>query len=159
MAEHQHPDQDSQAAPYLRLAAMSVLSFLAMYILMYAMVDKASNIKPSLNQAYMAGLMAAPMVVIELLLMGMMYPRKGLNRGLLAVSLAFGLLCFAAIRQQWLIGDREFLRSMIPHHSGAILMCAKAPVRDPEIRQLCGAIIEGQKGEIDQMSAMLARPR
>ncbi|MCK5910079.1 MAG: DUF305 domain-containing protein, partial [Caulobacter sp.] len=51
----------------------------------------------------------------------------------------------------------EFLRSMIPHHSGAILMCGKAPIRDPEIRTLCAGIIEGQKKEIDQMSTMLAR--
>jgi len=132
MADPERSDHASKAAPYWRLAAMSLLSFLAMYVLMYAMVDKASNIKPGLNQAYMAGLMAAPMVVIELLLMGMMYPLKSLNRGLLAASLALGVLCFAAIRQQWLIGDREFLRAMIPHHSGAILMCAQAPIRDPK---------------------------
>jgi hypothetical protein len=162
MAEHRAPhDQTGRHhaghAPYARLAVMTVLSFLAMYGLMYAMVDKASDIHPSLNQAYMAGLMTAPMVVFELLLMGMMYPRKGLNAGLFAVSLLVGGLCFAGIRQQWLIGDREFLASMIPHHSGAILMCGKAPVRDPEIRRLCAAIIRGQQQEIDQMDAMLAR--
>ncbi|MET3667254.1 DUF305 domain-containing protein [Caulobacter sp. 1776] len=157
MAEHQTSHDHADQAPYVRLAAMTVLSFLAMYGLMFAMVDKASNIHPSLNQAYMAGLMTAPMVVFELLLMGMMYPRKGLNRGLLAISVVVGLLCFAGIRQQWLIGDREFLASMIPHHSGAILMCGKAPVRDPEIRRLCASIIQGQQQEIDQMNAMLAR--
>ena len=80
-----------------------------------------------------------------------------MKTALIATSLAIGILCFAAIRQQWLIGDREFLRSMIPHHSGAILMCGKAPIRDPEIRTLCAGIIEGQKKEIDQMSTMLAR--
>ena len=65
MADH-HPDS-SQAGhdhaghtAYGRLAAMTILSFLAMYALMYAMVDKAANIHPSLNQAYMAGLMTAP---------------------------------------------------------------------------------------------------
>lgn len=143
--------------PYARLALMTILSFAAMYILMYAMVDKVTSIHPSLNQAYMAGLMTAPMIVLELALMGAMYPKAGLNRALLAASVAFGLLCFGAIRQQWLIGDREFLRSMIPHHSGAILMCGKAPVRDPEIRALCASIIKGQQQEIDQMNAMLAR--
>jgi len=151
--DHSH----DKHGPYLRLAVMTVLSFIAMYILMYAMVDKASSIHPSLNQAYMAGLMTAPMIVLELALMGMMYPKAGLNRALIATSLAIGILCFAAIRQQWLIGDREFLRSMIPHRSGALLMCGKAPIRDPEIRTLCAGIIEGQKKEIDQMSTMLAR--
>ena len=137
MAEHHTTHDHAGLASYGRLAAMAALSFLAMYGLMYAMVDKASNIHPSLNQAYMAGLMTAPMVVFELMLMGMMYPRKGLNRGLLGLSVVVGVLCFVGIRQQWLIGDREFLASMIPHHSGAILMCGKAPVRDPEIRRLC----------------------
>ncbi|HWW26479.1 MAG TPA: DUF305 domain-containing protein [Caulobacter sp.] len=143
--------------PYLRLAVMTALSFAAMYILMYAMVDKVSSIRPNLNQAYMAGLMTAPMVVLELLVMSMMYPKSGLNRALVGAGLVLGLVCFVAIRQQWLIGDREFLRSMIPHHSGAILMCGKAPVRDPQIRALCATIIKGQQAEIDQMDAMLAK--
>ena len=103
--------------------------------------------------------MTAPMVVFELMLMGMMYPRKGLNRGLLGLSVVVGVLCFVGIRQQWLIGDREFLASMIPHHSGAILMCGKAPVRDPEIRRLCATISEGQQREIEQMDSLLARDR
>jgi hypothetical protein len=146
-----------QRKHYGKLALMIVLSFVSMYILMYAMVDKATNIHPSLNQAYMAGLMTAPMVVIELLLMSMMYPRRGLNLALLAVSVVVGLGCFIAIRQQFLIGDREFLRSMIPHHSGAILMCGKAPIKEPELKRLCASIIQGQQAEIDQMNAMLNR--
>ena len=45
---------------YLRLLLMTVLSFIAMYILMYAMVDKFANVFPNFNQFYMAGLMASP---------------------------------------------------------------------------------------------------
>lgn len=51
---------------------------------------------------------------------------------------------------------RLFLRSMIPHHSGAILMCAKAPLRDAEIQRLCKTIIAGQADEIRQMKDKLA---
>jgi hypothetical protein len=40
------------------------------------MVDRFANVYPNLNQFYMAGLMAAPMVLIELALMGHMYPNK-----------------------------------------------------------------------------------
>ena len=153
--EHNNPKEMNKH--YSRLALMVVLSFISMYILMYAMVDRLTNVHPSLNQAYMAGLMTAPMVVIELLLMGMMYQQRRWNMALLAASLIIGIGCFAAIRQQFLIGDREFLRSMIPHHSGALLMCGKAPITDPELKALCGSIIEGQQAEIDQMNAMLAR--
>jgi hypothetical protein len=51
---------------YARLAIMVVLSFLAMYGLMYAMVDRAQNVYANLNQLYMAALMTAAMVILEL---------------------------------------------------------------------------------------------
>jgi hypothetical protein len=40
---------------------MTVLSFGAMYGLMYAMVNSADNVLASFNQFYMAGLMTAAM--------------------------------------------------------------------------------------------------
>ena len=61
---------------YGRLLLMLALSFVAMYILMYAMVNSFANVYNNVNQVYMAGLMAAPMGVIELALMGAMYPRQ-----------------------------------------------------------------------------------
>jgi ABC-type Na+ efflux pump permease subunit len=48
-----------------RLLLMVALSFAAMYVLMYAMVNAYANVYNSVNQFYMAGLMAAPMMVIE----------------------------------------------------------------------------------------------
>ena len=39
---------------------MTVLSFIAMYALMYAMVDSFESVYANLNQVYMAGLMTAP---------------------------------------------------------------------------------------------------
>ena len=142
---------------YLRLAGMSVASFAAMYVLMYAMVDKLDNVYASFNQVYMAGLMTAPMVAIELALMGSMYPDRKVNALILAVSLAALILFWLAIRSQAAVEDRQFLRSMIPHHAGAILMCEKSSIADPEIRKLCAGIIKGQQQEIDQMKAILAR--
>jgi hypothetical protein len=70
-------------AHYRRLLAMAVLSFASMYILMYAMVDAFDNVFNSLNQFYMAGLMVAPMVIIELVLMWGIYPNRKLNAILL----------------------------------------------------------------------------
>lgn len=46
---------------------------------------------------------------------------------------------------------------MIPHHSGAILMCEKASLTDAEIKSLCSEIVAAQKKEIAQMEAILAR--
>jgi uncharacterized protein (DUF305 family) len=142
---------------YGRLAIMAVLSFISMYVLMYAMVDVFANVFSNFNQFYMAGLMTAPMIVIELALMGMMYHNKKLNALLIGISVVFGILLFIFIRQQTLIGDKQFLRSMIPHHASAILMCGKAPIEDPEIKELCRGIIENQQSEIDQMKAIMER--
>jgi uncharacterized protein (DUF305 family) len=141
---------------YVRLAVMAVLSFIAMYILMYAMVDEFQNVYPNLNQLYMAGLMAAPMVLIEIALMSGMYQNKRLNIGIAAASGVALLGFWFAIRQQTAIADEQFLKSMIPHHAGAILMCEKASITDAGVKDLCKNIIASQEAEIAQMKAMLA---
>jgi uncharacterized protein (DUF305 family) len=86
-----------------------------------------------------------------------MYPNKAWNIALIAFSTVALIACFGLIRQQTMIFDRQFLRSMIPHHAGAILMCERALIDDAEIKSLCQTIIAGQQSEIDQMKEILAR--
>ncbi len=140
---------------YRRLLVMTALSFIVMYVLMYAMVDRLANVYPNFNQFYMAGLMTAAMIIIELAVMGSMYPNKKLNVSLAVISVialaGFGGL----IRQQTAISDRQFLKSMIPHHAGALLMCEQASLQDAELVRLCQSIERGQQAEIDQMKAKL----
>lgn len=150
-------DDSTHKKHYGRLGLMVVLSFVSMYILMYSMVNSFSNVFNSVNQFYMAGLMTAPMIIIELVLMGMMYKNKLWNKFIIAISIILGIAFFLFIRQQTAIGDIQFARSMIPHHAGAILMCEKASIQDPEIRELCRGIIDGQQSEIDQMKAIINR--
>jgi uncharacterized protein (DUF305 family) len=140
---------------YRHLLAMAVLSFGAMYVLMYAMVDTVDDVYMNVNQIYMAGLMTAPMIVIELLVMRGMYHNPRLNGLIIAGSVIGGLLMLLLIRQQTGVSDRQFLRSMIPHHSGAILMCEEASLEDRRIQELCKAIIAGQRAEIEQMRTIL----
>jgi hypothetical protein len=64
---------------YISLGIMAVVSFISMYILMYAMVNEFSNAYPNVNQFYMAALMTAPMIIIEVVLMGEMYRSKKAN--------------------------------------------------------------------------------
>lgn len=156
MQHNQHGGHNGKENRYIRLAIMIVLSFISMYVLMYAMVNTLGNVYNSMNQVYMAGLMTAPMVVIEMLLMSGMYKNKKLNALLVAVSCVAGIAFFLFIRQQTAISDRQFLRSMIPHHSGAILMCDEASLQDQRIRELCKTIVTGQQQEIDQMRTILA---
>ena len=140
---------------YKHLLIMAILSFIAMYILMYAMVDTFSNVFMNVNQFYMAGLMASPMVIIELIVMRSMYMNKKLNMLLIAVSAILLIGFFVLIRQQAGVGDKQFLKSMIPHHAGAILMCEEANITDPGIKKLCEQINSSQKAEIAQMKAKL----
>ena len=143
-------------ASYIRLLVMAVLSFISMYILMYAMVDSIENVYGNFNQFYMTGLMVAPMLIIELVLMSAMYHDKKMNIAIIAVSVIALVVFWSLIRQQTAISDKQFLRSMIPHHAGAILMCDKAPIQDSKLKELCRTIISSQKEEIAQMKAILS---
>lgn len=146
-----------QKSAYSRLAAMTVIHFVAMYILMYAMVNSIANVYHNLNQVFMAALMTASMVMVEVPLMRAMYASQRRNVLIVAAAVVALALSFLMIRQQTAIGDTQFLRSMIPHHAGAILMCNEAPIDDGEIKELCGTIIASQQREIDQMNAILGR--
>jgi hypothetical protein len=148
---------DKHSMHYMHLGVMTVLSFIAMYILMYSMVDRLGYVYNNVNQAYMAALMAAPMTLIEVVVMRTMYPNKALNYAIMVGAVVIGILAFGLIRYQGGVGDRQFVRSMIPHHSGAILMCREASITDLELKKLCAEIIEGQQREIVQMQAILAR--
>jgi uncharacterized protein (DUF305 family) len=142
---------------YRRLVMMMGLHFIAMYALMYAMVNAFSNVYNNLNQFYMAALMTSSMVLIELPLMMSMYKSKRPNIAIIAAGFLVLIGSWFAIRQQVAISDRQFLRSMIPHHAGAILMCQQASIEDQEIKNLCRAIIASQQGEIDQMKTIQNR--
>lgn len=140
---------------YRRFLIMIALHFIAMYILMYSMVNVFDNVFNSFNQVYMAALMTASMVLIELPLMSSMYKSKKRNAVIIAAGLIVLIGSFLMIRQQTLISDRQFLRSMIPHHAGAILMCNEAAIQEREIQELCRSIVSGQQAEIDLMTRKL----
>lgn len=154
-AVHGHQSRHRRSH-YAGLAWMAVLSFVAMYVLMYAMVDRVDNVYSNLNQFYMAGLMAMPMVVIELVLMTSMYSNRRLNTAIIAGCVVAAAAFWFGIREQGGISERQSLRSMIPHHAGAILMCEQTEMTDAAVLSLCREIISSQKSEIDRMKSLLA---
>ncbi len=152
-----HGKDMSTTSSYRTLALNLTINLAVMYLVMFAMIYSLGEFVQNINYFYMALMMWAPMGSLMLLMMGMMYKNKKLN---MILHVAFGLVfvvSFIGIRQQGLVGDTQFLRSMIPHHSGAILMCEKAAITDPEIKQLCDGIVAGQKAEIAQMKSLLNR--
>ena len=140
---------------YGHLALMTVLSFISMYVFMYSMVNSFSNVYSNINQFYMAGVMTAPMVMIELVMMRGMYMDKKINALIFSVSLIALIGFFSLIRYQAAVTDKQFLKSMIPHHAGAVLMCEQASIENPTILDLCKGIISSQTREIEQMKALL----
>lgn len=147
----------SEMHHYRSLCAMLLMSFVAMFALMYAMTNRLEDVYLNWNQVYMAALMTAPMGLIEIVVMRGMYKDPKMNLVVAVASVVLLIGAWFGIRQQVAISDTQFLRSMIPHHSGAVLMCQQATITDAEITKLCATIIAGQQEEIDQMNAALRR--
>ena len=141
---------------YVSLAIQTIVSGAIMYLVMFVMIDSLSSFYNNLNMLYMTLMMVAPMVMLMVLAMSHMFPSKAANTALLLGATVAFFGSFWLIRSQTTIGDTAFLRSMIPHHSGAILMCGEAKLTNPEIVKLCEGIIKSQREEIDQMKRMLA---
>ena len=141
--------------PYASLAAWFPVHVALMYVLMFAMIDSIGNFWNNSNMFYMAVLMAAPMTALMVLTMPHMYTNSIKTWGTAGTVTLIGALAFAGIRGQWAVGDSQFLRAMIPHHAGAILMCREATLSDQRIVELCRQIEAGQQTEIDLMTRIL----
>lgn len=160
-SRHEPPDSGQHGPgmmdmkPYRRLAMSLAASYVVMFAVMFARVNAVENVLLSLNQAYMAGLMVSPMLLIMLATMWGMFPNRKLNLALVATGVVLTAVFWTAVRTQAGVGDRQFLRSMIPHHAGAILVCRQASLSDAQVRELCGEIIASQEREIREMKGML----
>src|SRR3546814_7509923 len=101
--------------------------------------------------------MLTPMALVMMVAMRSMFPSR--NRNLLVVAgalVVFGV-SYYGMRTQWAVGAEQFLKSMITHHSGAILMCQEASITDPDIQSLCPAINHSQRREIAQIETLEIR--
>lgn len=142
---------------YRSFAIELTLDFVIMYLVMYTMIASLDDFYPNLNNVYMTLMMVSPMAVLMLVFMRSMYPSKRTNLLIGGAAALVFAVSFWGMRTQAAVGDSEFLRSMIPHHSGAILMCREASLTDPEVVGLCEEIIGSQEREIARMKALLAR--
>jgi hypothetical protein len=140
--------------PYMMFWINMGLGLVVMYVVMFSMIDGPGDFRNNLNMFYMAVTMWAPMGVFMLATMPGMFPNRRMNMLLYASFVVLTGLSFWATREQTFIDDRQFIDSMIPHHSGAILMCREADIEDAELVQLCGEIIEAQRREIEQMETI-----
>jgi len=135
------------------------LGLAVMYFVMFSMIDGPGDFRNNLNMAYMAVTMWAPMGIFMLATMPGMFPSRKVNLALCALFAVLTAGSFWATRAQTAIDDRQFVASMIPHHSGAILMCREADLVDPELVALCQDITRAQRDEITQMDRIAERLR
>ena len=149
-----HSDQEMKS-PYRKFWISLGVNAVLMFVLMFVMVNTFADVIPNINFVYMAIVMAAPMGIIMLASMPMMYPDKRKNAICYAALAVAFVASFAFIRTQAFVGNNGFLQSMIPHHSGAILMCRNAKITDARIVSLCQSIEKSQQQEIDEMNAIL----
>lgn len=153
----EHKRGDGGGRSYLLFWVNMALGLVVMYLVMFSMIDGARDFRNNLNMFYMALTMWAPMGIFMLGTMPGMFPKRRLNIALHAAFVVVTIGSFAATRTQTLIDDRQFIDSMIPHHSGAILMCREARLQDAELVALCGDIMGAQRSEIEQMERIRAR--
>lgn len=76
---------------YKKMPLMLAVSFAVMYVVMFLNVAEANHIYLSLTRLYMALLMVAPMAVLMLLFMPMMYKNRKMN-GIITLT---SILCKA----------------------------------------------------------------
>ncbi|MFD2146085.1 DUF305 domain-containing protein [Mucilaginibacter antarcticus] len=136
---------------------MLVLSFIIMYGVMFLNVDQADHIYLSMTRLYMTLMMVAAMALLMLTMMRMMYKNRKLNIIITLSSIAVFILCLVGVRTQTFVGDVQYMKGMIPHHSIAIMTSKNANIKDPEVRKLADGIIAAQEKEIAQMKKILIR--
>lgn len=142
---------------YKKFALTLSINAVLMFFITYAMIDTIDHFYANINRGYMALMMVAPMAMVMLFVMRGMYQNAKLKAILYIVFAGMFIVSFALARSQTPVDNTQFLRSMIPHHSSAILMCEQSSITDPEIIELCGEIVQTQKDEIAQMKAILER--
>lgn len=142
---------------YKGLTIELAIDFVIMYFVMYTMIASLNHLYLNINNVYMTLMMVMPMAIVMLVAMRSMFPSKRVNMAIVVGAIIVFVASFIAMRTQAAVGNEQFLRSMIPHHSGAILMCEQSAITDPELAALCEEIVKSQKAEIEQMQRILQR--
>jgi len=103
-------------------------------------VDKIDDIRFSINDVYMTLLMTGWMF----LFMGLVYQEKNM----FFISLALVVFNIWAIRNQFLVTEKQYRLGMIPHHSMAVFMSKKLLKKENNITPFIENIIKTQENEI-----------
>lgn len=114
---------------------------------MNSFVDKPDDYRLNINDFYMSSMMTGLMFI----LMAIYYK----SMKLFIVGVVMTIVTFIFLRNQIFVDEYQYTRSMIPHHSMAIMMSKKLldksiPISD-DIKLLAKNIIDSQENEIEIM--------
>ncbi len=140
---------------YWRFAAMIATSTVVMFGLMYLNTYAFEHVLWSETRVWMALLMGAVMAIIMLSFMLSMYQNKRVNIAIYIGSVVVFALTLWLVRSQATVGDAEYMKAMIPHHSIAIMTSERAQITDPRVRKLADEIIAAQRREISEMKYLI----
>jgi hypothetical protein len=110
-------------------------------------VDNWEDVRFSLNDLYRIGL-----------LMGSMFFVVGIltvHMGRFLIGLFLSIFCFALIRSQVLINEIQYLRSIIPHQSTAIMMSKHLEEKPNSVSHLLDQIIQSHQKSMILMKGYL----
>ena len=108
--------------------------------------DKTDDVRISLNDVYMIGLMTGWMF----LFMGLFY--KNMWAGVFGAVLTATSLW--AIRTQFMVTAEQYLQGMIPHHSMAVHMSKKLLEKQTHLNKFAQSIVDQQEVEIAYMKRL-----
>lgn len=141
--------------PCPKFTAMIATSTVVMFGLMYLNTYALDHSFFSETRAYMALVMGATMAVVMLSFMLKMYANRRANMGIFVGSAVIFATSLWLVRSQATVEDVSWVKTMIPHHSIAILTSERAHISDPRVRSLADEIIEAQRKEIARMKALI----
>lgn len=138
-----------------RFAVMISVSTFIMFFLMYQLIYSLDHATFSVNRLIASLVMGCTMTFVMLSFMWQMYKGEKTKTTVLVFAAILAVVLLYVNRRQVLIGDVNFLNSMIAHHSIAINNARKSSISDPRVRKLADQIIESQVVEIAAMQLLL----
>lgn len=151
----QRDKQSNEGATYARFGGMILTSTLVMFALTYTNSYSLDHVRWSEERFYMALLMGSAMAIIMLAFMWGMHKNLRYNIGIVVAAVVLGSFALWLSRSQHFVGDQEYMRGMIPHHSIAILTSERADIDDVRVRELADGIAETQRREIKEMDWLI----
>lgn len=155
-ADHDDDHHDGGGMGYGRFLAMIATSVVVMFGIKYLTTYQASHVWFSETRSYMALVMGGAMAIIMLLFMLGMYRDKRMNAAIVVGALVLMAGSLFLVRSQATIGDRSYMKAMIPHHSIAVLTSERSQIEDVRVRELADEIIKAQRKEIKEMEWLIA---